>query len=768
MLGVLAGIFPVIVFLSLVVLKIPLRLFFLAVFISGVLILVFTAAGRTSGRKYRKKGLQYFFAVFLVVAGLVAVLSGSGILLKFYPVAVNAVFLVLFGHTLFVPPCIIYRFATLYDRSISHSMYRKRVEKYCWKVTVIWCIFFIINGSIAFLSVYDRSYKWWAVYNGCISYILMGILFAGEFLVRRIVQKSMKTEIIPLSEIKASSRNMDSIVTYEGKFSDGKYKTWSDFLNDCSRMRNMLEREQAEKWILHCEDCYFFYVTFAALLQCHKQVMLTANIAPAFLAEIWTQGVGFLTDQKIDDAVYIPDVLAHERSDSAELPRIDAEKTVIYMYTSGSTGRPKAVLQRLREFENDNAFILSMWKEEFYKRKVCSCVSQHHIYGLLFSCMLPFAAGIPFRRDRIMQPEGFEVLDDDSYMIIATPAFLKRTLENVSGRLHLKDPMIFTSGGVLTPEVAEQTDRIFGFWPVEVYGSTETSGIAYRQSKNGLEWTLFADAQIWKNSDGCLVIRSPYISDPAGFETADLVDIRDDGKFLLLGRSDSVVKIEEKRISVTEVENRLNQCEFVKDSCVIAMSDRRQYLAAAVVLNEKGLDKFKDTEKYLINRYFRDYLAGFFESVVIPRKWRYVDAVPQNAMGKRRKDEIKALFAENTNPALPGVIFRAVESSDSKVLLEVRVVSASPYFDGHFPEKQFLPAVAQFHIVAVFLRKYFYADVSLVETKRIKFCSPVFPDMPVMLQLKYDAADNKVNFSYKSIDGIKEYSRGTFFIRSEK
>ena len=88
-------------------------------------------------------------------------------------------------------------------------------------------------------------------------------------------------------------------------------------------------------------------------------------------------------------------------------------------------------------------------------------------------------------------------------MIIAVPAFLKRTVEDETESFGLKSPVIFTSGGVLTPDVAKKTDQIMGFWPIEVYGSTETSGIAYRQSKNGLEWTPFDNAEISQNADGC-------------------------------------------------------------------------------------------------------------------------------------------------------------------------------------------------------------------------------------------------------------------------
>ena len=120
-----------------------------------------------------------------------------------------------------------------------------------------------------------------------------------------------------------------------------------------------------------------------------------------------------------------------------------------------------------------------------------------------------------------------------------------------------------------------------------------------------------------------------------------------DGKFLLKGRSDSIVKIEEKRISMTEVENRLLETGLVNDVKVVAMtSDVRQFLAAAVVLNEEGKKKFENTEKYLINRYFHDFLMKYFENVVIPKKWRFMEKLPVDVQGKKHKDEIIALFNE--------------------------------------------------------------------------------------------------------------------------
>ena len=211
----------------------------------------------------------------------------------------------------------------------------------------------------------------------------------------------------------------------------------------------------------------------------------------------------------------------------------------------------------------------------------------------------------------------------------------------------MKSPFIFTSGGAVSPELAVDTAKCFGVYPLEVYGSTETSGIAYRQQNiNNLEWTPFDNAKIWKGDDGCLRIISPYIRDPQGFATADLVDfIEGTNRFILKGRADSIVKIEQKRISLTEIENRLLESGLVADVKVVALSNNvRQFLGAALVFSKKGKELFEGKEKYSINRYFQQYLQKYFENVVIPKKWRYLDLLPADVQGKKHKDEIIALF----------------------------------------------------------------------------------------------------------------------------
>ncbi|MDR2758572.1 MAG: AMP-binding protein [Spirochaetaceae bacterium] len=678
----------------------------------------------------------------------------------------------------------IFRFAVLWDKTIRGSLAEKRVEAYCRKVTLVWCLFFIINGGIAAATVFFASDALWSLYNGGISYIFIGILFGGELMVRKRVDKKMP-RAFPLSQMSPISRSVDRILCYDGTFTGGIYKTWGDFLEDTARLRQFIGTQEAEKWILHSEDCWFFLVGFAALLQCKKQILLTANISSEYIAEIRLPGTAVLTDQDLADSFSLPALLASTGVliPPASPPAINRDETVIMMYTSGTTGRPKAVQQRLTEFEIDNAFILSKWGEEFLSRKVCSTVSQHHIYGLLFSILLPFTAGVPFRRSRIRYPEELETLTDDSYMIITVPAFLKRAVEiepagpEAKRSFRLRSPWIFTSGGVLDPDTARKTSEVLGFWPLEVYGSTETSGIAFRQSKNGLAWNPFDNARITLNESGCLVIRSPYIKDPAGFTTGDLAEILSNGCFLLHGRADSIVKIEEKRISLPEVENRLVQSGLVADAAVVALADKRQYLAAVLVLNPAGIEKFRNTEKYLVNQYFREYLSRFFENVVIPKRWRYIEAFPMDPQGKKKRDEIQALFtrpepAETVEPAVPAAelpsfhglsCLRVLERTGTSVTLEFVFSLEVDYFDGHFPEFKLLPAVAQLELALRFARQYFATGITLAGAKRLKFSAMIRPGSRVFLRLSHDPFKKTLNFTFTG-PGEKIYSTGLLLL----
>lgn len=100
--------------------------------------------------------------------------------LKLYPVLVNAVMLGVFAYSLISPPSLIERFARLKEPDLPPAGVR-----YTRQVTQVWCAFFLVNGSIALATALWASPAVWSLYNGLISYLLMGVLFGGEYLVRQ-------------------------------------------------------------------------------------------------------------------------------------------------------------------------------------------------------------------------------------------------------------------------------------------------------------------------------------------------------------------------------------------------------------------------------------------------------------------------------------------------------------------------------------------------------------------------------------------------------
>lgn len=118
----------------------------------------------------------------LVLVG-VSALANQLLPLKLYPVLVNAVMLSVFCLSLRHPPSAIERIARLREPN-----FPPEAVAYTRKVTTVWCLFFVGNGGIALATALWATDRVWAAYNGFIAYLLMGVLFAGEWLVRQRVR----------------------------------------------------------------------------------------------------------------------------------------------------------------------------------------------------------------------------------------------------------------------------------------------------------------------------------------------------------------------------------------------------------------------------------------------------------------------------------------------------------------------------------------------------------------------------------------------------
>jgi len=114
-------------------------------------------------------------ALVLAAAGL----GGSWAPLKLYPVMVNAVLLAVFGLSLWKPPSVIERIARLREPFLPPE-----AVAYTRRVTLAWCGFFVVNGTLAAATALWGSEQLWIFYNGLLAYVLMGAFFGAEWLLR--------------------------------------------------------------------------------------------------------------------------------------------------------------------------------------------------------------------------------------------------------------------------------------------------------------------------------------------------------------------------------------------------------------------------------------------------------------------------------------------------------------------------------------------------------------------------------------------------------
>jgi len=150
----------------------------------GVIVLLALVFGWRIWNLRHAQGAMGRVMLLLALVGtllcMASVLLRSQHLLLWYPVVVNVLMLLLFGGSLWSPMPLIERLARLREPELP-----PRAVQYTRRVTRVWCVFFIGNGSVALITCLLNDVTLWTLWNGCISYLLMGTLMGGEWLLRQ-------------------------------------------------------------------------------------------------------------------------------------------------------------------------------------------------------------------------------------------------------------------------------------------------------------------------------------------------------------------------------------------------------------------------------------------------------------------------------------------------------------------------------------------------------------------------------------------------------
>ena len=118
--------------------------------------------------------------IFCLLLGL----ADEPALLRWYPVLVSGMLFAVFSLSLWVGPPLVERLARLREPELPAIAVR-----YTRKVTQVWAGFFLANGLLTVSLIVYAPLSWWALYTGLISYALIGLLFAVEWLVRQRVRR---------------------------------------------------------------------------------------------------------------------------------------------------------------------------------------------------------------------------------------------------------------------------------------------------------------------------------------------------------------------------------------------------------------------------------------------------------------------------------------------------------------------------------------------------------------------------------------------------
>ena len=451
----------------------------------------------------------------------------------------------------------------------------------------------------------------------------------------------------PLSQLMVTSQANQKIIARD----DDKVWYWPEFSIAVAKLSIVLEQRDEQRWLLFENHSFWFSVGLMALLHSGKTIVLPPNDQLGTLADFTHRCDGMLGPQLEGfNCLGIEDTVIGQRHADNSLVELSPSQCFIEVVTSGSSGVPQVISKSLLCFEQELQCQYSLWYTDLKGCTVFSTVSHHHVYGLLFRVLLPLCCGLPFWSSAHQYPE--QLFGDiekhcKKAVLVSSPAHLGRLPETTdiqSSAASLQ--LIFSSGGPLSWLAADSVRERLNVTPVEILGSTETGGVAWRQQdKENPPWRPLPGIE-WRSTDvdGFLQIKSPYCFESGWYQMGDKVESIEEGQFKLLGRGDRVVKIEEKRLSLPAMESRLQALEWVEQSRLLVLPGRRQQLAAVVQLTQIGKDLLDQQGKRFVNDALKKQLLNHFERVLLPRKWRYVEYLPFNSQGKLPLADLEALF----------------------------------------------------------------------------------------------------------------------------
>lgn len=447
----------------------------------------------------------------------------------------------------------------------------------------------------------------------------------------------------------------------------------------------------------------------------------------------------------------------------------------VVFHTSGSTAKPKRIVKTFESlaaetvFHRDHTVAATLKGEPAKEVTVLATIEPGHMYGMLWRVLLEKAVAAKVDEEVILTPESLiaKMRAAKKVMLVTTPSFLKRFAAYADQyEVPPNCVEIVTSGALLTAEVSAAAKRVFGVSPLEIFGSTETGGVAWRRQDGNCpqpyDWQVFAPVKVRVNPEGCLTVDSPF-SYQRGFTMGDGAELSPDARsFKLLGRRDRLVKIAEERVSLPEMEAKIAELDSVREAALVTLEGTHGTVLGAVLAVDvvKLAIPPEEITRGRMALAMRSRLLPIFPKGTVPRRYRFVRELPRNQQGKVKAAELRRIF-ESRFPE-PVVLSEKREAAAWEA--ELVFPPDDLYFTGHFPNFPLLAGVVQLGTVQRLVRS-LRGTGDVKSVKKMKFTGVICPGDVVRLRLDFRSEAETAYTYFKGVQvcasGIIENSRQT-------
>lgn len=549
-----------------------------------------------------------------------------------------------------------------------------------------------------------------------------------------------------LSHCVLEIKRHQSIAVFENNIINGE-----QFYRDVKALASTFSAHRSKHFALYYEQAYPFCVALFSLLHSNKQVYIASNNKKNTATRLLEQECVLLGEWLGEESI----IIANQAS-NYQFTSLDVNASQISIFTSGSSGQPKLIRKTLQQFQSEIEVLEHYWGQDLAEAQVLATVSHQHIYGLLFRVLWPLAAGRCFHSEMYLSPETLLKHVNSATYWVASPAQLKRLDKLTCWEDIDKLSTIFSSGAALSKQTAVQIQQNTRLKVLEIYGSSETGGIAWRQSVDNELWETFEGVTLSSNEQGQTCLLSPYLLEAQKpYCLDDKIQMSDENHFSLLGRVDRIVKIEEKRLSLDELERVLEDSEWVSQCYTLIVKSKRDKIAAILVLSAIGNEFLRQQGRNEFIKQLRRYLMDSFETVVLPKKWLFMQSLPITTQAKINQELLNQLLSLDSQ-RFPQILNCHLQYESAE--LQCCVLPKIIYFDGHFPEQLILPGVTQLAWAEKYGKIFFNINKPFLRMEVIKFKKIICPTDIITITLSWKAETGKLYFELRS--GHDSHSSG--------